>query len=112
MLDKIDDFLITADRMESLSLWDVLTALRGPDDEDRDLKDVTTAVIRAKAFPKAGRHKVVGGTCLPLPLENIAAFNYTRDTIPGPDYSHFGFHINNARIALNIPFSGPSWEES
>lgn len=53
MLDKIDVFLSTAPIDEAQQLWDVLTALRGPDDDDPELKSRTTTHIRAAAFPKA-----------------------------------------------------------
>lgn len=36
----------------SADLWDVLTALRGPDCRNHKLKMATTAVIRDAAFPK------------------------------------------------------------
>lgn len=53
MLDAIDTFFVTKNEQESEELWDVLTALRGPDSkEDRNLKPSTTVHIRIAAFPK------------------------------------------------------------
>lgn len=33
-------------------LWDVLSAIRGPDSRDRKIKHATTTIIRSAAFPK------------------------------------------------------------
>jgi hypothetical protein len=55
ILKQIDEFLLM-DNDESIGLWRVMTALRGPDYtsvESLQDKWVTTAVIRAKAFPKS-----------------------------------------------------------
>ena len=41
---KSEDFGNRTD--EASKLWDILTALRGPDDTDLSLKEATTAVIR------------------------------------------------------------------
>jgi hypothetical protein len=35
----------------SASLWDILSAIRGPDSRDRKTKHSTTTVIRSAAFP-------------------------------------------------------------
>ena len=51
MLDLIDKFLARCDE-ESGKLWDVLSALRGPDDKDEALKKHSTMLIRQAAFPK------------------------------------------------------------
>ena len=51
LLNQIDTYLSTDER--AVELWDILTALRGPD-LDRWAKDktATTAVIRYTALPK------------------------------------------------------------
>ncbi len=55
MLDLIDKFLSRCNR-ESGELWDVLSALRGPDDDgDEQLKKRTTILIRRAAFSKLRR---------------------------------------------------------
>lgn len=55
ILDTIDRYLAGADgqgREQSRELWSVLSALRGPDEENkRDYKGCTTSVLRAAAFP-------------------------------------------------------------
>ena len=48
-LDAIQDMLTL--KTYSEDLWDVLSALRGPDVRNHDLKMATTAVIRDAAFP-------------------------------------------------------------
>lgn len=53
VLDIIDDFLAEGPEMAARRLWDVLTALRGPDDEKADeVKSAYTARIRGAAFPR------------------------------------------------------------
>jgi len=52
-LDVIDEMLAGLPVYERNRLWNVLTALRGPDDEDIDSKKATTAIIRSVALPKA-----------------------------------------------------------
>lgn len=51
VLEMLDRMACALDSTERSKLWDVLTALRGPDTPDVGRKSVTTAVIRAKAFP-------------------------------------------------------------
>lgn len=51
ILDQIDEVLCE-DHAAARKLWSILTALRGPDDGNDELKTRTTAIIRAKAFPK------------------------------------------------------------
>ena len=41
-------FFIEAGEEEGKKMWDVLTALRGPDDGDYGLKEATTAIIRTR----------------------------------------------------------------
>lgn len=54
ILDTIDEFLVdNISNGEGGKLWDVLTALRGPDDEsDWASKYTATGPIRAAAFPR------------------------------------------------------------
>jgi hypothetical protein len=55
ILNQIDNFLTTADRYQAQDLWSILTALRGPDSDNDQIKYETTAVIRALAFPEAAK---------------------------------------------------------
>jgi hypothetical protein len=55
ILDKLDAVLNGPDMNLASQLWDVLTALRGPDStasRRSEIKYATTAVIRRVAFPK------------------------------------------------------------
>ncbi|MGA2886140.1 MAG: hypothetical protein ABSE80_13480, partial [Halobacteriota archaeon] len=36
----------------SADLWDILSAIRGPDSRKWGIKDATTTIIRSEAFPK------------------------------------------------------------
>jgi hypothetical protein len=73
-------------------LWDVLTALRGPDNpKDYFLKVDTTGVIRREAMPKLTRLReaVIAGRNNAIPNDY-------------DDSSHFGRHIRNAARALGL----------
>jgi hypothetical protein len=48
-LDRIEDFLMGP---QGDTLTDILSALRGPDDENETLKRRTTVYIRQAAFPR------------------------------------------------------------
>lgn len=52
VLDAIDQFLAQGPDHEARNLWQVLTALRGPDDGNDQAKDQITAPIRGAAFPR------------------------------------------------------------
>lgn len=82
----------TKGRGDGFILWDILTGLRGPDNDDRDLKDETTAKIRRAVLPnlaylaaaKTARsvtlEEVVGLSKLGLSVasNNDHFFNHTR----------------------------------
>lgn len=98
MLSTIDKFLLMP---QGNRLWNVLSALRGPDINGmEDLKQETTAVIRVKAFPKA--------TAPGCPLSAVVDLNYsgTLDDAKASaevrtvDMAHFGYHIIDAISAL------------
>jgi hypothetical protein len=52
LLDQIDSFFITEEAADTRPLWDILTALRGPDNDDEEAKETTTIPIRRAAFPR------------------------------------------------------------
>lgn len=81
---------------EAQKLWNILCALRGPDDGDLELKLRTTAIIRGAALPK-------------LAARNNAYSNNIRESRPiykclpdPPPETHFGWHIEAAAKALNL----------
>lgn len=47
---------------EKAALWDVLTALRGPDNDDKDIKRATTEVIRWHFLGKDPNMDVFSGS--------------------------------------------------
>ena len=116
MLDTIDGFLANGDQTDkgpAKQLWDILTALRGPDNMDDLLKTSTTSIIRVKAFPKATslyndddyRDKLLvrrlalnrQGT---LKEAMARALHQTRDEVWEPHSRHFGNHAVDAIKAL------------
>lgn len=57
-LDELGKVLLDFSSPESVhdakDLWDILTALRGPDNGDASIKKTTTAVLRTMTFLKEG----------------------------------------------------------
>lgn len=98
-LDQIDEWLTEEGGAQ---LWDVLTALRGPDNsEDRYLKFLTTNHIRTTAFPKLAQQYWHGDAHFGTAAQRVhltvhGEFPSTTNT----DVSHFGVHITNAARAL------------
>lgn len=101
MLDQLDEFFVS-EAISGLSksqLWDVLSALRGPDMSDSHQRKVDTTIpIRRAAFPKLTdsrhRHSI------------SAAFGYDDSKYNGPtkDSSapHFEYHVAQAAYALGL----------
>lgn len=106
---------------ERARLWDVLTALRGPDTDNLDVKHTSTAVIRTAAFPNteakasfvvqatfADRRDSLGpmkdwyheGSNYSLP-DWIADGDATNAVLAGYT-SHFGGHILRAAKVLGL----------
>lgn len=99
MLDVIDLYLSIGHH--SSTLWDVLTALRGPDSGDEGLKETTTEVIRSVAFPLV---KAEGAT--PANFSNLDASLLRKaiNTLKQEDTaksSHFDCHVLWAAQALS-----------
>lgn len=107
VLEIIDAFLMRDDH-ESRDLWRILTALRGPDNDDERLKKTTTAVIRSKAFPRCHNKFSQGGAFYSV---NGAIFAKREQLEAGVDHTilgsienggwHFASHIESAESALN-----------
>jgi hypothetical protein len=93
-LKYIDDVLSRGGEA-AVQLWDVLSALRGPDDRLCD-KSYTTEVIRTAAFPQTA---LLGG------VANRAAFasSRTRFDQRGADSNgHFASHVRKAAETLGL----------
>ena len=95
MLDQIDTFLAVGGA-DSTRLWEIMTALRGPDDwKQAGDKTYATSVIRTAAFPKTSLNPQVN-----------ADFADPRTAYIQPSYTtgspHFASHARWAAIALGL----------
>ncbi len=113
VLDLIDERLVNLPPQERAKLWDVLTALRGPDFEDKneELKKATTCHIRSKAFPLCRQASVDykdHTDQATVYLYGLAYFAKNPkpvkiDYVPfGSGKHHFMDHLNRAAHALNF----------
>lgn len=91
ILDAIDEALV--DPVIARDLSNILSALRGPDSGDNDLKSRTTAHIRQMAFPQAFDHGNTGW-----------ARHVDRLTVPSlyGSEDHFDIHIAYALKVFGI----------
>lgn len=93
VLDRIDEVLASGGA-ESRQLWDILTALRGPDSGDIVVKRDYTAPIRAAAFPRSAdansRFSLAFMWPTTLPSVHTAQLD-----------QHFFSHIDTALTALH-----------
>lgn len=95
-LDAVEDVLLGLDT-DATDLWDILSALRGPDDrraygDPRGSKKSATVPIRRAAFPRlAEKDDVVG---------KIADFYPSTFNVPD-SFDHFTRHARDAWDALN-----------
>ena len=105
LLDQIDTFLAKSPNAQEL--WDILTALRGPDSGYPDLKDATTAVIRKHALPKTYQQKYAGayhpGEIPAILREDCGeAVSFRKDWSPPNRGSHFWVHTMRAFRTLDL----------
>ena len=85
-----------ADNDTKIEIWDILTALRGPDNYDHDLKKATTGLVRKAVF---------GSIDLPMAIvtpRDFAVYVDKRTHSSG----HFSNHAENAFNALGL-----KWDE-
>ena len=101
MLDQIDTFLARPATAEPGELWDVLTALRGPDSDNEMVKEYTTCPIRRAAFPKLVSLDIddfaPGPSCRRPGMGTMEEGYQKQD-----NYSHFGIHANGAARVLGL----------
>lgn len=107
MLSVLDQFLLRANR-PAADLWNVLTALRGPDTLEEHLKEAYTIPIRHAAFPRCRRSTSIAvsgkwpGRHYPGGLhagQTQKAFSLA--VVPSKIY-HFGKHALSAAQALKL----------
>ncbi len=105
---QLRESFINLDCTERRKVWNVLTALRGPDRVDKDLKTASTAVVRGVAF---GQH---ASACIQeFALVEFADTDYfaelrneaSKSCDGSVDY-HFLSHICRAFEALGLSFYG------
>lgn len=106
VLDAIDTILAQPSNVQGPSpdaraLWDILTALRGPDSENTDLKLETTCVIRRAAFPKTAATSMTSGQLLASFGAPETEFSVL-ETAAWKGEGHFLLHAINAAGALGI----------
>jgi hypothetical protein len=100
ILNLIDVKLSQGDHEASL-LWDVLTALRGPDHKPFDLKmKAHTCDIRRAAFPKAATLDSLKAISFPAYLSFQPSIEIVPNNDLGDDDDHWLHHLGRARKAL------------
>ena len=110
VLDIIDEFIISNSNQGEL-LYSILTALRGPDISTNELKQNTTAIIRANAFPKTerGGAYTLGDVNLDVSLSEIEDWLEQYNLPPANAFfyaQHFKAHIICA-VQVLIKIRGP-----
>lgn len=82
-------------------LWNVLTALRGPDSFSGELKNSTTAIIRHHALPiSANSSGAIVRNCDSITHEDLCEESAKSERF---NRSHFVWHVRHAANALGIP---------
>lgn len=97
MLDQIDKFLLAGDD-QALKLWNVLSALRGPDSGDYNIKESFTEVIRTAAFPATAQS---GARNIPATFA-YRDYKTNLGTRQEAQPSHFRSHARAAFEALGL----------
>jgi hypothetical protein len=87
------------DFYEKKKLWDVLTALRGPDDGNDYSKNATTGVVRYYALGPILNEDPIGAVV----NKDRASFVIDRSSFSGT--SHFSDHIRKAFSVLELDWT-------
>jgi hypothetical protein len=109
MLDQLDAFFIDEEHADTKVLWDVLSALRGPDnDVQSDLKNTSTIPIRTAAFPRLARlehskYRELYRELDTASFKTTAIFGNGTERFHQPDVvDHFTAHLRRAQKALDL----------
>jgi hypothetical protein len=97
--------VLNHDDDDSRLLWHILTALRGPDNSDKNLKEATTARLRhaigIKHCPRyCGPHRPYGSNGALLSTEPLPSSSDVYETVLQSAGSHFANHILKAIITI------------
>lgn len=87
-LKEVVSILCTGSEAAS-GLWGILTALRGPDDGDNSVKEMTTARIRRAIGMKSHRN-------IPATVSTHGTFSTVSTTARGDSDEHFQRHVRMA----------------
>lgn len=99
VLDAIDAYMVDSGVKDSGQLWDVLTALRGPDSQSFGLKHDITCPIRRAAFPRMAR---LNRRLQPAAFGTGQRYESTGLPDPGHPEFHFIMHGRLAAAALGL----------
>lgn len=99
MLDLIEEFLLSSP--EARQLWDVMSALRGPDAHGADTDKRYTVRVRRAAFPIIARRADAGVYFFGMLFKGKEAAT-DQDRAKVVYESHFDSHIVRAEEALGI----------
>lgn len=113
MLQVLREFFLADDVSfyEKTDMWDILTALRGPDRENTHaVKSATTAVIRQAVFgPDFIKARDAVGATMHVDNNKEAKLRRSMDADTdaeyGPDF-HFRYHARRAFTALGLNWTG------
>jgi hypothetical protein len=119
ILDKIDDVLAPAfaapDSLLAEQLWNILSALRGPDSAHGaagQIKDATTAVLRKVSFPKTFAYDSPSFVSRTLAVaENDCAISVmlrNSGSVAEVAGDHFESHIKVGFKALGLKWESPN----
>jgi hypothetical protein len=97
-LKAIDKIVMGLSNLKRRKLWDVLSALRGPDNAAPGVKTSTTALIRYRAFPEWCSESTF--PAMASSLDNIVRLKYRRSKLQR--CTHFSDHARKAFLALGL----------
>lgn len=98
---KYLDAILAKGGEDARDLWDVLSALRGPDSQDDVLKDTVTCPIRRAAFPKTTKRLIAGDIQIGPVFASYNGRTKEYDAKAASAGTHFAYHAREAWRALN-----------
>lgn len=108
LLNQLDQFFASEDitDKEKQKLWDVLSALRGPDAETEGMKHATTSIIRSHALPEACRPGQYLEDALDVNYDNPEHLKLRQSHMYNTgQFNHFRHHALRAFNALGLTYA-------